>query len=64
MLILLLEQTLQLPHLVRCSDRSLRVGVRRKVDIEKEALESQSLRVPHCFVSSVPRRTVGVSLQP
>jgi hypothetical protein len=38
--------------------------VRRKVDIEKEALESQSLRVPHCFVSSVPRRTVGVSLQP
>jgi hypothetical protein len=64
MLIPLLEQTLQLPHLVRCSGRSLIVEERHRVDIAMEALESQSLRVLHYAVSSVPRRTFGVSLQP
>jgi hypothetical protein len=51
--ILLLEQTLQPPHLDRCSDRSWIVEERHRVDIAKEALASQSLRVPHYFVSSV-----------
>jgi hypothetical protein len=53
MLILLLEQTLQPPHLDRCSGRSLRVGERHRVDIAMGALESPSLRGLHYFVSSV-----------
>jgi hypothetical protein len=53
MLIPLLEQTLQPPHLVRCSGRSWIVEERHRVDIAMEALGSQSLRGLHYAVSWV-----------
>lgn len=59
MLIPLLKQTLQPPRPDQCSDRSLKVRERHRVDIVMEALASQSLRVPH-YVVSFPHSTGDV----
>lgn len=59
MLSQLLKQTLQPPHLDRCSGRSLIVEERHRADIAKVALASQSLPVLPCIVSFVPLQGGG-----